>query len=262
MNFLKMIDRTQFNLGSKEFIDRWSRPASSHPSSHPAGDELLSPHRHARHWCFESSTVDPNLGFLSLLQPIDRILSHHHPLNSHQSIIPPTQPSSSSLTDLSETWIEIIKFKASIIYSQSYRTPQFLFQAYRSDGTQLSLDQLSRTNIFITSHSTYDHHPIRSSDPLGYPFNRLILPSSPSNLDPHQAIDRRPKLDQDSRPIDLPFLTLEIHPVDHQAYWSLHPCNTHTALQDILDHAHPSSHHHPTQIIETFFVLLSGLINL
>ncbi|KAH9824221.1 hypothetical protein DFH28DRAFT_921710 [Melampsora americana] len=157
----------------------------------------------------------------------------------------------------------IIKFQSWVVYSETYRVPHFLFNAYKSDGTSLTLEELMRSNIFnrqISASSCVDDPQTNetlkfNSLDLEYPFNTIETSAKPK--------------DEDDKVI-LPFMTQVEHPFTHIPVWSLHPCNTATVLEEMLigcmgnelesiDHQEKLN---SKVTIEAFLTLVNGLINL
>ncbi|KAI7962627.1 hypothetical protein MJO28_000721 [Puccinia striiformis f. sp. tritici] len=248
-----MLSRGEFKQGCQAFITRWK-----------SEDSINTPNRYAaRGWrwvsVYSAILPDQDLGYMHT-DPIDRKLF----------II------SQDDEDIQEGWLEdgdqatlpspttanqyqIIKFKASLIYSDTYRVPQFLFQAYKSDGSHLNLTQLTQTDIFYTDFE----RGIQPDQDLNHPMN-LIISSSTSTKGTRITT---PKYEKEEEMVRLPILTQTIHPIENVPYWALHPCNTHFALTDILSPSLlPSSDLDPNQrskfrlIIECFFSIVYSLI--
>ncbi|KAI8447265.1 hypothetical protein BY996DRAFT_7725610, partial [Phakopsora pachyrhizi] len=121
--------------------------------------------------------------------------------------------------------------------------PQLFFDAFKPDGVSLTLEELLNSNIFIQSN--FQQHPKSINSLLdNYPFSTLPI-NHQLLLSRHQNISRMTNRDA----------------WVSRSCWSIHPCNTHKALEDILS-AEDCRKILPVDLIESYFVLISTLIDL
>ncbi|KAI8452937.1 hypothetical protein BY996DRAFT_7192296 [Phakopsora pachyrhizi] len=140
--------------------------------------------------------------------------------------------------------------------------PQLFFDAFKPDGVSLTLEELLNSNIFIQSN--FQQHPKSINSLLdNYPFSTLPINPSTSPL-------QTPKHQQDDSSdfLNFRFLSRVDNPMIEnrdawvsRSCWSIHPCNTHKALEDILS-AEDCRKILPVDLIESYFVLISTLIDL
>ncbi|MBW0534704.1 hypothetical protein O181_074419 [Austropuccinia psidii MF-1] len=245
-----MITPAQFRSACQEFIQHWS-----HLAPGDSIDAQLTPHRFAKQWTWEPALYS-SLGILEreeymTSESIDKLLyktpSHLKEAQDGLRLLDKTDIATSEAEDdaLVEQakrfeCVEPIKMRSSVVYSQTYSVPHFIFEVFKSDGTTLSLNELLRTNIFNRSNH----------DEQEYPFN---------TLDP--SINQEKVLMNDDGLVRLPFLTNIIHPITQRPSWSIHPCNIQVALKEILG-TEGINQFGTRKLIECFFILITGLINL
>ncbi|EGG11526.1 uncharacterized protein MELLADRAFT_59749 [Melampsora larici-populina 98AG31] len=274
------LSRKEFEESCNEFLTFWNSPQNQNDQSD------FNSHHFLKGWKRETHPMNDRFGYL-VSEALDRILNKKSFSRNqdYESSNEQNQDEISSLSSqlISESFDEelqdieipveledesilstssglkttdepmIIKFQTWIVYSETYRVPHFLFNAYKSDGTSLTLEELMRSNIFNpqTSHLSFvdDHHTEELSNPnlvdLEYPFNTLERSAKPKDEDQN---------------VILPFMTQVEHPFTQIPVWSLHPCNTAAVLEEMLTGCMDKLNSRVT--IEAFLTLVNGLINL
>ncbi|KAA1098896.1 hypothetical protein PGT21_014105 [Puccinia graminis f. sp. tritici] len=236
-----MLTRVEFNQGSQRFINNSSN----------------TPNRCNRGWKwkqYQNRTsriiIEQDLGCL-YHEPVDRRLfintqDSEKCKEEEEGIVHEQEDEAATIRIPDCRPYMPIKYQASVVFSDTYRVPQLLFQAYKPDGTQLDLDELIHTDIFY-------------GDSLEYPMNLIKSSTSSSKEDKDKEEEDE---HEEGKRVQLPILTKTIHPIDNQTYWGLHPCNTQTILKEILEEEHRN---HPQKlppqlVIESFVALVSSKI--
>ncbi|PLW05920.1 hypothetical protein PCASD_11222 [Puccinia coronata f. sp. avenae] len=266
-----MLSRVEFKEGCQMFLSEWQTEDRTH----------LSPHQYSAGWKWKPHyssivLVNQDLGYL-YKDPIDRILFYKNDRDQ------PSQQELACKEMLGENFVDEhkdeatisellqpnqfnhhhkpIKFKSSIVYSDTYKVPQLIFQAYNLDGTSLGLDELLNTDIFYPV-------PGLEGGEEEYPMNLIKTNNKlPQKEKAGSSESGGQKEEEKEEPeVRLPILTRIVHPIDNELYWALHSCNTQKALEDVLstgtDNYGSEKQPSPQLIIECFFALISSLIRI